>query len=176
MNIPYKNNRRKMNFSEIMEKPWLSSIINLTELYDQGDGLRPIHYRWALIPKHDGIKSTNDIAAMKKFFEYKKEDPSMEISKLGITEGSITSKTNLSNFLKRLVNDYHILTVKEGKYKITKYKINPEIQGTILRYRINRILSRFSTEELQEIDKIIGDLYFKKLDESIKSMMSQSSS
>jgi len=117
-----KKDRRKMTITELFHADHYRSILFLTLNYDKGQGLRQLHYRWALIPDHDTIQSTSFQKEMKDFF--KNEDELYGVTRW-IVKDCITSNNNLSNFLKKLVAPpYQLLEKKEvehvARYRLTK--------------------------------------------------------
>lgn len=58
-----------MKIEDILESPHYSSIINLTMSFqEKEDGLRVMHYRWALIKDHDRITEPTFVKNMNDFF------------------------------------------------------------------------------------------------------------
>ena len=92
-----------MNIDKIFDRPHYKSILFLTCFFyiEKNIPVRQLYYRWALMKNHDGINSTYFVNKMKKFQD--------DIERLYffnfIEKNCISSKSNLSNFLKKLVEN-----------------------------------------------------------------------
>ena len=64
-----RKDRRKMTVEELFDTEHYRSIIILTDIFDKNNGLRQLHYRWALIKNHDNMKHALFVRAMQDFFD-----------------------------------------------------------------------------------------------------------
>lgn len=123
-----------MDIDKLMERSWYKSILNLTAMFnvELKMPVRQIQYRWALIKDHDGIKATYFVNQLKKFDDDIKSLQYMNL----IDKNCVTSNSNLSNFLNRLVENelleskningviYYKITEKAQKYFFKKIIID----------------------------------------------------
>ena len=107
-----KQSKKRHRFETIINSDHYKSIILLTWKFDKGNGLRQMHYRWCLMKNHDNIVRTYFVKEMEKFFPDYAEDE-RPLAYYGIEYDCITSRSNLSNFLNKLVKDYRILEKNE---------------------------------------------------------------
>ena len=143
-----------MTVEEIFQSEWYRSIIFLTREYDKGNGLRQLHYRWALIENHDGIKQTLFVKEMKDFF--KNEDPVYNEMNW-IVKNCITSNTNLSNFLKRLVDEPYQLLEKFKEDELTKYRITKKGLFAVKKWMVIDAIVSYDLSEktINELNRVV---------------------
>lgn len=117
--------RTERKFEDIIKQPHYKSIINLTlNFQDRNDVLEQIHYRYAL---QKGFKFP------KKYVERKKEIKKFFGNELeNLYKDKLISKcikpgNTLSNFLKKLSDDYKILQKKKIKGNAYGYFIKKNI-------------------------------------------------
>jgi len=172
-----KKNRRKMTVEELYDTDHYRSIIILTDIFGKNNGLRQLHYRWALIKNHDNMKHALFVRAMQDFFEkdnnlFKKLGYSNKLDQLYkekiLINECITSNSNLSNFLKRLYHPpYNILNRFEEdgvpRYKLTKYG-----KEQAKRWLILRLVKSFDASLLEDVEKAIWKVISKKVKNSVK--------
>lgn len=162
-----------MHIEKVFGNKKYRSIICLTNLYEGNEGLRQLHYRWALIKNHDNIESWFLIREVNKCF---KNTLDLLLKKgFLITKDCFTSNNNLSNYLERLSDKdgYNILE-KNSDNKPPTYKLseNGKLQFTrwLLIDYINRMSLDFLEEELhtfmmadfEAIKEIIEEIKPKK--------------
>lgn len=126
-----KRERRKQTLEDVIYK-WKKqymSIIFLTihfqnNFKDKKNGLRLIHYRYALVKKHN-IKSPTGLLGlegMKQFFGWKLN----QLYYLKEIEKCITTTNNLSKYLKNLVEMGALHKIPDEKENLAIYRINPD--------------------------------------------------
>jgi len=159
-----KRERRKMTTHEIFESKQYRSIIFLTLRCDKGDGLRQLHYRWALMKDHGGINQTSFVKEMKTFFPDKKEIYDVLGS---IVKDCITSKTNLSNFLNRLISEPYQLLKKIEDENVNKYHVTEkgllESQKWLVFHALHFEKAPLPSEIIDELNNIITKYYSDKM-------------
>ena len=152
-----------MNINKIFERPYYKSILFLTCFFyiEQNIPVRQLHYRWALMKDHDGINSTYFVNKMKKFQKYL---DGLYFFKF-IEKNCITSKSNLSNFLKKLVEFGMLKSINDDG--IIKYIPTKKSQKIILQNLIIdevkkmpwHILSKFATGFVNNNIKLISQAF-----------------
>jgi len=143
-----KRSRRKMTIDEIFDQPVYRSILYLTEKYGE-NGLRQLYYRWMLVKDHDGIKEPYRVKALKKFFKTPdKKDP---LEFLYLTKGCITSRSNLSNYLKRLVDKPYEFLEKTTKNGIGVYHLTEESKSYLLRHNLIEMVDLIPIEHIKKV-------------------------
>jgi hypothetical protein len=172
--------KKKMSIEEILNSAVYRSIIFLTDCFDKGMGLRQINYRWALIPNHDNImEETYNSKKMDLFFKeniiFKNSSSKLDryFNERIIKKDCITSSSNLSNKLKRLTEEYHILekVIANKEVEITDDNDNPkkvlsvkkEVSYIITRdgylqaqrWMANQLVKGIADERLEELNKLI---------------------
>ena len=143
--------KAKWDFEGILKQVHYRSIINLTSKYqDKEDGLRQLHYRWALIENHDNIEQTSFKRETQDFFR----KPSLKyFEKKGYVKlQCITGKypnNNLTNFLNKLSDpdEYGILVKHKDEDNITRYKISDDFYHKIEISEKAEIIKTFDTIE-----------------------------
>ena len=165
-----------MNIEKVFDCYKYKSIIFLTYFHESIDGLRQQHYRWALMPNHNGIKSTILVNEIKKLFHdyYDKQDSKGYKSGL-IVKNCFRSKTNLSNHITRLADEkgYNILR-KYTEDKLTKYRLSENGRLQFVHYMLidyikrmpidvaQKELSNFMIADFEAIKEIIEEIKPKK--------------
>jgi len=181
--------KRKMTIEEIFDSAIYRSIILLTDCFDKGTGLRQMHYRWALISNHDNIIEPSLISEeMKTFFEetmtfknidvigewkqfyndqYKYKTSNSKLDRLFnegiIKRDCVTSDSNLSNKLKRLTDEYHILEKVLIDREVVSYIMTRDGYLKAQRWMANQLVKGIADERLEELNKLI--MNFISLDE-----------
>jgi hypothetical protein len=134
-----KRFRRKKTIEEIFETDHYRSIFFLTYYFGGEKGLMIRDYRYMLIKDGDGIKSTdmkNRWITLWKGREFLKNSFSQVIK-----PNSISSVTNLSNFLHKLVFDYEILE-KYDEDQVVYYKIRKDCQNIPVKLQMIEIIKK----------------------------------
>ncbi len=173
MNITRDCKKGILTFEEIMERPWYRGILDVVEIFDQGDGIRPIFFRYFLMenPRIDKFFYGTIYTFLKKFESEHKDDLNYKLFLSNDPRGCIKSKSSLSNFLNKLVNDYELLIKEEDKqYQINRYKLSSYGKKMKIRHGFNRILYRFDNSELEEIYTYANKKYSDKLNIEFKKM------
>lgn len=151
-----------MTIDEIFDQPVYRSILYLTEKYGE-NGLRQLYYRWALIKDHDGIKVPYHVKALTRFFNASdKRDP---LEFLYITKGCISSRSNLSNYLKRLVDKPYEFLEKTMRNGLGVYYLTEKGKHAFAKYLLLNLIKNAPAELLSEnyfeISKpIVENFYF----------------
>lgn len=167
-----KRSRRKMTIDEIFDQPVYRSILYLTEKYGE-NGLRQLHYRWALIKDHDGIKESHNVKALTRIFnDPDKRDP---LEFLYITKGCITSRSNLSNYLKKLVDEPYEFLEKTTRNGIGEYHLTEKGKHIFAKYillnLIKNVPAEFISKNYFEISKpIVENVYFSKNEKTMQKL------
>lgn len=172
-----RKTRRKMTAEEIFKTDRYRSIIFLTDFFDNGEGLRALHYRWALIKNHDDIGTTPEIREMEKFFKGKEKHIDMYrrlgfsnklewLQKRGlIKKDCITSCTNLSNHLKKLTEDYHILERIAGENKVGRYRLSKngwiKAKQWMINNWINSLPEKLKEQLLEKLSECVDEFLSK---------------
>jgi hypothetical protein len=142
-----KRIRRQMSFEELFERPWYRSILYLTEKYGE-NGLRQLHYRWVLIKDNDGIKQSYLMNALTNFFnDPDKRDP---LEFLYITKGCISSRSNLSNYLKRLVDKPYELLERTTRTGLGEYRLTEKGKHAFAKFVLLNLIKNAPAELLKE--------------------------
>jgi hypothetical protein len=169
--------RRKMGVAEMLKQPHYMSILNFTWLFGDNQGLRQLHYRWELIKNHDGIKSTRFVEEMKEFFK-EAEVKKFLLSHI-FTKTYISSRSNLTNFLKKLVEN-DLLCKVAGPDRISIYFLTDKSEAYLLRHNLIELIKvaplsyieknyyELSKKIIEDEDFIISDQKTDKLFESTK--------
>ncbi len=132
-----KRLRRKKTIEELFETDHYRSIFYLTYYFGREKGLTTMDYRYMLIKDGDGIKSTDmknrwiNLWKGLSFLKY--------VFVNVIKRDSISSVTNLSNFLHKLVYDYEILE-KYDEDQIVYYKIRKDCQNLPVKLHMIKII------------------------------------
>jgi len=172
-----RRSRRKMTVEELYDTDHYRSIIILTDIFGKNNGLRQLHYRWALIKNHDNMKHALFVSAMQDFFEkdnnlFKKLGYSNKLDQLYkekiLTDDCITSNSNLSNFLNRLTRDPYIILKKIEKDEVPRYLLTDYGKEQAKRWQILRYIKSINTELLEDVEKAIDKIIKKKAKRSIK--------
>ncbi len=167
-----KKSRRKMTIDEIFDQPVYRSILYLTEKYGE-NGLRQLYYRWALIKDHDGIKESNHAKTLTRFFNAPdKKDP---LEFLYITKGCISSRSNLSNYLKRLVDKPYEFLEKTMRNGLGVYYLTKKGKHTFAKYLLLNLIKNVPAEFLSknyfEISKpIVENAFFLTLKKKMQKL------
>jgi len=158
--------KNKWDLEGILDQKHYRSIINLTSQYqNKEDGLRQLHYRWALIENHDNINQTSFKRDMINFFRnptlttYEKQG----YIKIGCITGNYPNN-NLTNFLNKLSdpNEYGILVKHKDKDNITRYKIPESFEAKIKLYEIAKTIESIEPEKLTYILEFYDYTKFKR--------------
>ena len=172
-----RSSRRKMTVEELFNTDWYRSIIFLTDIFAKTDGLRQLHYRWALIKNHDNMKYTLFVKGMQQFFNkekilYKKLGYSNKLERLyaeGILiKDCITSNSNLSNFLKRLSNPPYDLLEQFERDGVPRYKLTEHGKNEAKRWQLIHLVKSLDDSILKDVYHWILKFIEKKMYESIK--------
>lgn len=146
--------KTKMSFKKIMTQSHYSSIIKLTNIYQKKEnGLQQMHYRYALqenynIPKHYKKK-------MKAFFSDEKLPSLDDLYKTEfIYRDCIKTQTLLSNFLKKLTDDYKLLTRKIDRYGKYKYFVSPTLLNEFSRSEVKQSIDEYPKDFINTIGPI----------------------
>lgn len=153
-------NHKKMTVEEMLKQPHYLAILNFTLVFGNKEGLRQSHYRWELIKNHDNIKQTYLVNEMKNFFK-ESENKNFFLSYI-FTKTYISSRSNLSNFLKKLEKNNLLNKVKDSD-KIGRYFLTDKSEAYLLRHNL---IELFELLPLNYIKKIYYDLSEKFLDEN----------
>jgi len=160
-----KRERRKQTLDDVIykwKKPYVS-IIFLTlnfqnNFKDKQNGLRLIHYRYALVKKHN-IKSPTGllgIEGMKQFFGWKLN----QLYFMKEIEKCITTTNNLSKYLKNLVEMGALNKIPDEKENLAIYRIDPDnhkkIEMAMKQSMLTKIIKDIPKELFEEIcDKLV---------------------
>jgi len=161
-----------MTIDEIFDQPVYRSILYLTEKYGE-NGLRQLYYRWALIKDHDGIKESNHAKTLTRFFNAPdKKDP---LEFLYITKGCISSRSNLSNYLKRLVDKPYEFLEKTMRNGLGVYYLTKKGKHTFAKYLLLNLIKNVPAEFLSknyfEISKpIVENAFFLTLKKKMQKL------
>jgi hypothetical protein len=152
-----------MKLEDLFEAPHFRSIIFLTIFFqDRENGLKKMHYRWALVENYGGVKRTRDIKEMARFFSEEAVPAKDEADFPGPATIDALAKTrflekncikgkyanqNLQNFLADLIETYKIMEkdTETGRYRIRDpYKI----LNAMLRSDLQKYVQECSDEEI----------------------------
>lgn len=142
----------EISFIYMLNQPHYRSIIGLTIIGKKiGIDIEKIHYRYALIKDHDGIKKpTILINEMKKFEEYyRKKNMIADM----IVEGCIKSSGSLDSFLRKL-REANILKLNRKLYSISE-----EYYPQIIKWLVCSLVDSWPADSISEMDlpeKYIG--------------------
>ena len=78
---------------------------------------------------------------------YKKQSP---LDEFMILKDCISSNSNLSNYLKKMSEDYNILKKQKDDHGIQRYYVTPKFADEYFRYSLHRIIDMFSPRLLQK--------------------------
>ena len=142
--------KTKMTLLDMVDKPHYKNIIKLTNIYQEKEkGLRQLHYRWALIEDHDGINQTSIIRKMNFFFN----SPNLKISslesmqKIGYIERNCIkgkyANNNLTNFLRKLVDEVGVLETHLDDKGVTRYTISKNFDLDITLLEIKEYIEAY---------------------------------
>lgn len=132
-----KRLRRKKTIEELFETDHYRSIYYLTYYFGREKGLTTMDYRYMLIKDGDGIKSTD---MKNRWINLRKGLTFLDnVFIRTIKRDSISSVTNLSNFLHKLVFDYEILE-KYDEDQIVYYKIRKDCINIPVKLQIIKIV------------------------------------
>jgi len=171
-----RRSRRKMTVDELFETDHYRSIIILTEIFGKNHGLRQMHYRWSLIKNHGDIKNPIFRRRMKGFYDldneiYKKLGFSNKLEGLYaekiITRNCVTSNTNLSSFLKRLISDPYNILEKKVKDDVPYYFLTDYGREQAKRWQIIQLEKGLDASILDDVEKAIWRVMDKKIEDSI---------
>ncbi len=171
-----RRNRRKMTVDELFETDHYRSIIILTDIFGKNHGLRQMHYRWALIKNHGDIKNPIFRRRMKGFYDldneiYKKQGFSNKLEELYaekiITRNCVTSNTNLSSFLKRLISDPYNILEKKVKDDVPYYFLTDYGREQAKRWQIKRLIDGLDASILDDVEKAIWRVLDNKLEGAV---------
>lgn len=152
--------RTPYTFEDLMNTDYFRSIILLTMLYQGDKGLRPEDYRYVLIKNHDGIKKTDIINKWKNNFKKTKNLRAKFIFLIRI--GSVTSSSNLSNKLDKLVNLYNVLESNKID-EIPYYKIKKDCWYKPWKLFLKKIIDRIPDKYIYDITNDFLKNYHSKL-------------
>jgi hypothetical protein len=177
-----KRGRRKMTVEELFNTDWYRSIIALTDIFAKTDGLRQLHYRWALIKNHDNMKYALFVKGMQQFFDkekilYKKLGFSNKLERLyaeGIlVRDCITSNSNLSNFLKRLSNPPYTILEHFERDGVPRYKLTEYGKNKAKRWQLIQLVKGLDDSIIEDVYQNILKFIEKKMYENIKIVKKQ---
>jgi len=154
--------RTPYTFEDLMKKDHYRSIIFLTMIFGKEKGLTPEDYRYVLIKDHDGINKTDIVNKWKN--KFKKNKNLRLIFILLIRIGSVTSQTNLSNFLYKLVNTYKILKKdKEKEEQIPYYQIKKDCYYKPWKSYFKKVIDMIPDKYIYDITNDFLKSYHSKL-------------
>jgi hypothetical protein len=142
----------------ILDSDHYRSILLLNALDTEYNGLRQIHYRYVLMDDHGGVTQKNDIDKIEYTFRHSKDIIDEYKDYNWIVEGSITSNTNLSNFLKRLSEDPYNLLEIELKDYFSRYRLTPKGFFYTLKWRNMEIVKTLPDEDQEKVYDYLIDL------------------
>jgi hypothetical protein len=172
-----RKGRRKRTVDELFDTDWYRSIIVLTDIFGKIDGLRQLHYRWALIKNHDNMKHMLFVKGMEQFFDnekiiYEKLGFSNKLERLYsegvIVRDCITSNSNLSNFLKRLSSPQYNILKRFEKNGVPRYKLTENGRYKAQRWQLLQLVKGLDDGVLEDVYGNILKLIEKKMYENIK--------
>lgn len=167
-----KRKRNKLSLEEIIEKwkrPYLNIIFLTLHFQDQEDGLRLLHYRYALVKKPE--MELDSEKTMEKFFGWKLK----QLNYINKIEKCITSTENLSKYLKKLVKMNVIKRTPDEHFKnLALYRIDErhfkKIDLIMRRVKLKNIIKECSKPILTKIEKKVNEElrknYIKKIEKS----------
>lgn len=153
-----KQSKKRRRFETIINSDHYKSIILLTWQFDKGNGLRQMHYRWCLIKNHDNIVQTYFVKEMENFFKENKSP----IAFYGIECDCITSKSNLSNFLNKLVEDYKLLEKNENGY-VPTYSLSSFGKRRLEKHYLTTLINICPPDAIKKITDYTISLFPKDL-------------
>ncbi len=147
MNVVYHLMKKKIwDLEELLKYDHYRSILYLTKNYQyKENGLKQIHFRWALIDNHDNIDQTSIVHQMGTFFSSSVPLNLLYEEKI-IVQNCIKGKyanNNLSNFLLKLTEHYNVLQKNVDKDGFIRYKITEEINKKLIFYDILENLKQY---------------------------------
>jgi hypothetical protein len=153
--------KRKMTLEELLEKDHYKSIINLTLHYQlkaqeenkKFEGLRAIHYRWALCPNHDGLDGSLFKGTLHKYFG---SDLKELYKSKKVVKNSVTDRKNLSNFLRHL-SKKGLLNKKIKENNTPYYTISMLLQGYINKEASINALKSYRTVSVQHFPDALNN-------------------
>ncbi|VVB59685.1 Uncharacterised protein [uncultured archaeon] len=168
-----RKSRRKMTVEELFDADHYRSIIILTDTFAGEEGLRQLHYRWALIPNHDNMKHTLFIRAMQNFFNleqeiyqrigYQNKLERLYAEKI-IIKDCITSNSNLSNFLNRLSNQPYNILQRLEKDEVPRYILTDYGKQQAKQWRLIQLIKNVDETMIDNIEKTIWETIEKKIE------------
>jgi len=155
--------RRKQTLNDVIyrwKKPYIS-IIFLTLNYqdkfkDKKNGLRLLHYRYALVKNHK-IKSLTGLLGlenMKQFFGYKLR----ELYTMKEVEKCITTTNNLSKYLNNLVEMGALKKNIYGKDNLPVYRIDKDTLNKIWLVRKQSLTTKMIKEYPDIFEKLFPQM------------------
>ena len=174
--IKKRKSRRKMTVEELFETDHYKSIIILTDIFAGNEGLRQLHYRWALIPNHDNIKDPLFVRMIEGFFNqqselyqrvYKQNKLERLYTEKIIIKDCITSNSNLSNFLKRLSNPPYNILECINKDEVPRYILTEHGKQQAKQWQHIQLVKSLDITILDEIEKAIWSILNKKIEKSV---------
>jgi len=143
---------KKMTPEDMLKQTHYSSILNLTRLFGNNKGLQQLHYRWELIENHDNIKQTYFVKKMEKFFD--NSDLNKIYNSILYKKNSVSSRSNLSNFLTRLVDEY-LLQREPDSNGISRYHLTQRGELYLLKHNL---MNMVDLTPIQHIKKVYLDI------------------
>jgi len=147
-----------INIENIFIKPHYKSILNLLiefqdkEFYGK-TGLRPIQFRYAL---EKGYRNSEDIRVQRSKVELRRffgNKLSYLESNDRIISGCITSKNNLSKFLRNLQHPLINAIERKGSRPDIRYRIKTEFYNEGIRIRNRKAINIFSNDMIMDFSK-----------------------
>ena len=172
-----RKKRRRKTIEELFRTDHYRSIILLTKFFDTGQGLRQLHYRWALIKDNDDIHP-QDYRELNAVF---RDNISLDQihGSMGrkldryhderlIIKNSVVSNNTLFNFLKKLVDDYGILKTIEDDKGVLRYRLTQRGSNEATRWHAHQIINWTRPEDLEDFVEVMTKLWEDKEKERLK--------
>jgi uncharacterized protein YlbG (UPF0298 family) len=168
-----KRKRSKLSLEEIIEKwkrPYINIMFLTLHFQDKEDGLRLLHYRYALVKEPE--MELDSEKRMEEFFGWKLK----QLKYINKIEKCITSTENLSKYLKKLVKMGIVKRIPDEHFKnLATYKIDKKhfnkIDRVMRRVRLINIIKECPKSLLTKIEKNVNEElmknYVKKIEKSV---------
>ena len=167
-----KRKRSKLSLEEIIEKwkrPYMNIMFPTLHFQDKEDGLRLLHYRYALVKEPE--MEFDSEKSMEGFFGWKLK----QLKYINKIEKCITSTENLSKYLKKLVKMGVIKRIPDEHFKnLAFFKIDKKhfnkIDMVMRRVKLKNIIKECPNSLLTKIEKNVNEElrrnYLKKIEKS----------
>lgn len=147
--------KKPLTLENIFIKEPVRSILNLMiEFAGKKEGLKPLHFRFALeknYPPSDIINKDTElehnIRLMKNFFENRLDDL---YNRMYIEKSCINSKEHLNYYLRILGKDHLNVIEKNGEGKKSRYKFRADFYREGIRLQNNFVLGSFSQDKIKK--------------------------